>query len=79
MLHYPLIICLKGKFFYQISWLCFDRLGRKGNNLESYIKIQNKSVTHPKSKIHLREFVLTKLLSLRVFVLTVILKANFIV
>ena len=72
MLHYPLINCLEINF-YQISWLCFDRLGRKRNNLEIYIKIQDKSVTNPKSKIRLFEFVLTKLR------LTVILKVNFMV
>ena len=52
--------------FYKISWLCFDRLRRKRNNLEIYIKIQDKSVTNPKSKIRLCEFVLTKLLTISI-------------
>ena len=49
----------------------FDRLGRKINDLEIYIKVQDKSITHPKSKICLCEFVLTNKLPL-----TVILKVN---
>ena len=55
----------KGINFYQISWLCFGRLGRKRNNLKIYIKIQDKSVTH--------QFVLTK------SPLTAILQVNFII